>query len=128
MRILVDTCTFLWLAAGARELSPEAKAVCVDPDNDVFLSAVSSWEIAIKFRLGRLPLPMPPHKYVPARRQWLGLDPLPLDEDAAAHTHLLPDLHRDPFDRGLIAQAILGGLTIATPDPLITAYPVPTLW
>jgi PIN domain nuclease of toxin-antitoxin system len=128
MRILVDTCVFLWLAADASELSTAAKAVCVDPENDVYLSAISAWEIAIKFRLGRLPLPVPPHEFVASRREWMGLERLDLDEASAAHTHLLPELHRDPFDRALIAQAIVNGLTLATPDPLVRAYPVPTLW
>lgn len=128
MRVLVDTCTFLWLAADDPQLSAAARAACADPAHDVFFSAVSAWEIAIKYRLGRLPLPEPPQTYVPGRRQWLQLDPLDLDELAASHTHLLPDHHRDPFDRALVAQAIIHGLTIATPDPLIAAYPAPTLW
>ena len=128
MRLLVDTCTFLWLAADARELSAAARAACVDPDNEVFLSAISAWEIAIKYRLARLTLPEPPQVYVPSRRAWLRLDRLDFDEAAAAHTHLLPEHHRDPFDRALVAQAIIGGLTIVTPDPLLTVYPAPTLW
>lgn len=128
MRVLLDTCTFLWLAADAPELSAAAKDACIDPANDVFLSALSAWEMAIKYRLGRLPLPEPPQAYVPSRRKWLRVGELPLDERAASHTHLLPDHHRDPFDRGLIAQAIVDGMTIATPDPLVSAYPVPTLW
>lgn len=128
MRILVDTCTFLWLAADDPRLSAAAKSACVDPANDVYLSAMSAWEIAIKYRLGRLPLPVPPQTYVPGRRRWLRLEPLDFDEVAAAHTHLLPELHWDPFDRALVAQAITQGMTIATPDPLVTAYPAPTLW
>lgn len=128
MKILVDTCVFLWLAADDPRLSAAAKAACADPANDAYLSAVSAWEIAIKFRLGRLPLPVPPQEYVPGRRAWLGLERLDFDEVSAAHTHLLPDLHRDPFDRAIVAQAIVNGLTIATPDPLLRAYPVPTLW
>jgi PIN domain nuclease of toxin-antitoxin system len=128
VRILVDTCTFLWLAADDTQLSAAVKAACAEPSNDVFLSAVTAWEVAIKFRLGRLPLPVPPHEYVPSRREWLGLERLDLDEQSAAHTHLLPDLHRDPFDRALVAQAIVNGLTIATPDPLVRAYPAPTIW
>lgn len=128
MRLLVDTCVFLWLAADDPHLSHAVKVLCADPHNDVYFSAVSAWEIAIKFRLGRLPLPLPPQEYVPARREWLGLERLDLDEVSAAHTHLLPDLHRDPFDRVLVAQAIVNGLTLATPDPLLRMYPVPTLW
>jgi PIN domain nuclease of toxin-antitoxin system len=128
MRLLVDTCTFLWLAADDPQLSTAAKAACIDPVNDVFLSAISAWEIAIKYGLGRLPLPEPPQIYVPARRRWMRLERLDFDEMAAAHTHLLPDHHRDPFDRALVAQAIVHGMMIATPDPGIAAYPAPTLW
>lgn len=128
MRLLVDTCTFLWLAADARELSSPAKAACTDPSNDLYLSAISAWEIAIKFHLGRLPLPLPPQEYVTSRREWLGLERLDFDEAAAAHTHLLPDLHNDPFDRALVASALVNGLVLVTPDPLIRAYPAPTMW
>ena len=128
MRILVDTCVFLWLAMDSPQLSAGARAACGDPANDVYLSAISAWEIAIKFQLGRLPLPAPPQEYVPSRREWLGLERLDLDEASAAHTHLLPALHRDPFDRALVAQAIVNGLTLATPDPLVRVYPVPTMW
>jgi PIN domain nuclease of toxin-antitoxin system len=128
VRILVDTCTFLWLAADDPQLSPMVKDACIDPANDVFLSAASAWEIAIKAGLGRLPLPEPPQVYVPSRRKAMRLEPLDLDEVAAAHTYLLPPHHRDPFDRALVAQAIVHGMTIATPDPLVSAYPAPTLW
>lgn len=128
MRILVDTCTFLWLAADDPQLSAAARNACVDPANDVFVSAISAWEIAIKYRLGRLALPEPPQAYVPSRRLWMRLEALDFDELAAAHTHLLPEHHRDPFDRALVAQAIVHGLTIATPDPLVAAYPATTLW
>lgn len=128
MRLLIDTCMFLWLATDDPQRSAAVKAACADPANDVLLSAVSAWEIAIKYRLGRLPLPTPPNEYIPSRREWLRLERLDLDELSAAHTHLLPDLHRDPFDRALVAQAIVHGLTIATPDPLVRVYPAPTMW
>lgn len=128
MKLLLDTCTFLWLAADDPHLSRKARAGCRDPGNEVYLSALSAWEIAIKHRLGRLPLPEPPPQYVASRRAWLQLEPLVFDEDCAVHDALLPPLHRDPFDRGLVSQAILNGMTIVTPDPLITRYPAPTLW
>jgi PIN domain nuclease of toxin-antitoxin system len=128
LRILIDTCTFLWMAADDPQLSRVARRACIDPSNDVFLSAISAWEIAIKYRLGRLPLPEPPQTYVPGRRRWMQVEELAFDETAAAHTHLLPEHHRDPFDRALIAQAIVHGLTVATPDLLLAAYPVPILW
>ena len=128
MNLLLDTCTFLWLAADDPRLTPEVRAVCRSPDNEVFLSSLSAWEIAIKHRLGRLPLPEPPARYVVSRRNWLQLEPLPFDEACAAHDALLPCHHRDPFDRGLVSQAILNGMTIVTPDPAIAAYPAPILW
>lgn len=128
MRLLVDTCTFLWMAAADSRLSRTAEAACRDPGNTVYLSALSAWEIAIKHRLGRLPLPESPVRYVPSRREWLELEPLPFDEASAAHEVLLPTLHTDPFDRGLVSQAIVNGLTIVTPDEAISSYPAPVLW
>lgn len=128
MRILLDTCTFLWLAGDSPALSSAARDACRDPSNEVLLSALSGWEIAIKYRLGRLPLPEPPPAFVSSRREALQLGALPFSERAACHVHLLPDVHRDPFDRGLVAQALTEGLTLVTPDPHIREYPVLSLW
>ena len=128
MRLLLDTCTFLWLAADHSKLPPSVRASCRDPQNDVFLSALSTWEIAIKHRLGKLPLPEPPVRYVASRRDLLRLDPLAFDESSAAHDHLLPEHHQDPFDRGLVSQAIVHGMMIVTPDPAIARYPAPVFW
>jgi PIN domain nuclease of toxin-antitoxin system len=94
----------------------------------VFLSAASAWEIAIKHGLGRLPLPEAPERFVPAERDAHGITPLPIDEESALHLSRLPALHRDPFDRMLVSQAIVHGLTILTPDPLVTQYPARTMW
>ena len=128
MKLLLDTCTFLWLAADDPQLSEKARTHCRNPGNEVYLSALSAWEIAIKHRLGLLPLPEPAPQYVASRRAWLQVLPLAFDEAAASHDALLPPLHRDPFDRGLVSQAILNGMTIVTPDSAITRYPAPTLW
>ncbi len=128
VKLLVDTCTFLWLATDDSALSRVARAVCRNPANPVFLSALSAFEIAIKYRLGRLPLPETPGRYVLHRREWLQIHPLPFQESAAEHEAQLPPHHRDPFDRGLIAQAIQEGMTIVTPDPVFSRYPVPLLW
>ena len=128
MKLLLDTCTFLWLAADDPKLSKTALASCRDSGNEVFLSALSAWEIAVKYRLGRLPLPARPERHVVGRRRWLRLDPLAFDESSAPHDALLPNHHRDPFDRGLVSQAILNGMTIVTPDPMIARYPAPVVW
>lgn len=128
MKLLLDTCTFLWLAADDPKLPASVRASCRDPDNDVFVSSLTAWEIAIKHRLGKLPLPEPPSRYVVSRREWLGLDALAFDEASAAHDHLLPEHHHDPFDRGLVSQAIVHGLMIVTPDREITRYPAPVFW
>ena len=124
MRLLLDTCTFLWIVGGAPELSSRARELFVDPDNEVYLSVVSAWEIALKHAAGRLPLPELPERFVPAERRRHGIDTLGLDEETALHLGRLPPLHRDPFDRMLVCQAIVHGLVILGPDTLITQYPI----
>ncbi|MEO8181312.1 MAG: type II toxin-antitoxin system VapC family toxin [Deltaproteobacteria bacterium] len=128
MKLLLDTCTFLWSIEGGESLSEVAKRALVDPANEVYLSAVSAWEIVVKHALGRLPLPEPPEHYVPAQRQLRGIEGWPLDEEASLHLHRLPPIHRDPFDRMLICQALVGHFTLVTPDQDIARYPVRTLW
>ncbi|MDE2669444.1 MAG: type II toxin-antitoxin system VapC family toxin [Chloroflexota bacterium] len=128
MRLLLDTSTFLWLIAGDPRLSAAAGEAIAEPSNDVFLSAASAWEIAIKHGLGRLPLQATPEELVPQQRRLHRVDALPIQEEATLQVGKLPDLHRDPFDRLIVAQAIVGGLTVVTPDRLIKGYPVPTLW
>lgn len=128
VKLLLDTCTFLWILTDARELSMKARQLAINPGNDVYLSAASSWEISIKHGLGRLTLPAPPELFVPQQREHHGIEPLALDEESVLYVHRLPALHRDPFDRALVCQAIVHGLTILTPDPLVTQYPVRCLW
>jgi PIN domain nuclease of toxin-antitoxin system len=128
MRLLLDTCTFLWIVGGAPDLSPRARELFVDPDNDVYLSAVSAWEIALKHAAGRLPLPEAPAQFVPAQRRRHGIEALGVDEESALHLHRLPVLHRDPFDRMLVCQAIVHGLVMLGPDPLIAQYPIRSTW
>ncbi len=128
MRLLLDTCTFLWIVGGAKELSSRAREAFADPANEVFLSAASAWEIAVKHRLGKLPLPAALDEFVPVQRAAHGIEPLTVEEESALHVAKLPDLHRDPFDRMLVAQALVGGLVLVTPDDTIRRYPVRTLW
>jgi len=128
VKLLLDTCTFLWVLLDAPQLSDDARRLFRDPGNEVLLSSVSAWEIAVKYTLGRLPLPEPPERYVPRQRDAHGIASLPLDEDAALHVARLPNLHSNPFDRMLICQAMLNGLTLVTPDRDIARYPVRIAW
>jgi PIN domain nuclease of toxin-antitoxin system len=128
MKVLLDTCAFLWIATGDPQLSDRAREVFGDPENEVFLSAVSTWEIAVKHGLGRLPLPESPETYVPALRRRHEIAPLPLSEEATLYLGRLPSLHRDPFDRMLVCQSIVEGLVLLTPDQSITRYPVRSTW
>jgi PIN domain nuclease of toxin-antitoxin system len=127
MRILLDTCEFLWLVSGDSRLSPTVVAAVRDPQNQVFLSAISFWEITLKHSLGRLPLPQPPAQFVQHQRDQHRIATLALEEAAVAQLSGLPPLHRDPFDRMLICQAQAHGLTIASSDSLVRQYPVALL-
>lgn len=120
--------TFLWAISDEERLGVEARREILEPDNEVFLSAASGWEISIKFGLGKLPLPEDPARYVPRQREAAGFVALPIDEDSALQMHRLPPHHRDPFDRILVSQALTGGLVLATNDPFVQAYPVRTVW
>src|SRR6185437_7368561 len=98
-----------------------------DPANDLLLSAASSWEIAIKVQRGRLTLPEEPRHYVPSRMRSIGVQALPVQHAHALAVSDLPPLHRDPFDRLLVAQARLLDLRVVTADPQISLYEVNTL-
>jgi PIN domain nuclease of toxin-antitoxin system len=128
VNLLLDTCTFLWLVTGSDALSRRARDLFQRADNDVYLSAVSAWEIAVKHALGRLPLPDPPDRFVRDMRVAHGIASLAVDEESALHVSRLPSLHGDPFDRMLVSQAIVHGLVILTPDPLVVQYPARTTW
>ncbi len=128
MKALLDTCTFLWIAADDPALSESARETFRNPDNEVYLSSVSTWEIAVKHSMGRLPLPEPPATCIPRWRQEHGIEALPLDEDSTLHLCRLPEMHRDPFDRMLICQALVLGMVLLTPDQAVVQYPVRTLW
>lgn len=128
MSLLLDTCVLLWLARADSALHDRARRALSQPDADVLVSAATGWEIAIKHARGRLPLPVALERFLPMLRERYGLKSLPIDEEAALHVAKLPRLHADPFDRMLVSQAIVHGLVIVTPDPLVTQYPARTLW
>ena len=124
MKILLDTHIFLWFISGDAQLSTDVRDAIRDPDNEVYLSAVSVWEAIVKYQLGKLPLPEHPETYLPKQRDIHQIVSLALDESSVAQLAKLPPLHRDPFDRMLICQALEKGLTIATVDGAIRAYSV----
>jgi PIN domain nuclease of toxin-antitoxin system len=128
MRILLDTCTFLWLILDSEELTEKVKDLFADSDNEVFLSVVSTWEIAVKYAIGRLDLPEEPRFYIPEQRERHRVRSLPLDEPASLQVSTLPKIHSDPFDRMLISQAMIHGLTILSPDDMMKKYPVRIAW
>jgi PIN domain nuclease of toxin-antitoxin system len=128
LKLLLDTCTFLWLNLKSTKVPPAILQLCADPANRLFLSVVSSWEIGVKIGVGRLSLPAPPAVYIPARRAASQIEALPLSEDAVLQLGKLPRMHEDPFDRMLVCQSIAHGMTLLTPDILISQYPVRVLW
>ncbi len=124
MRILLDTHIFLWFISGDSQLSTDVCDAIRNPNNEVYLSAVSVWEATVKYQLGKLPLPDRPEIYLPRQRELHQIVSLALDESSIVQLGTLPPLHRDPFDRMLICQALQNRLTIATVDAAVRAYPV----
>jgi PIN domain nuclease of toxin-antitoxin system len=124
MRILLDTHIFLWFISGDTHLPAAVRDAIRDSDNEVYLSAISVWEAIVKYQLGKLPLPEHPETYLPKQRDLHQITSLVLDESSVTQLAKLPPLHRDPFDRMLICQALQNGLTIATVDTAVRAYSV----
>ncbi len=128
MKILLDTCAFLWLASDAKELSDQAKILFQNTDNAVYLSSVSVWEIVVKNKSGKLPLPDAPEQFINEQCEKHFIENISLDNKSIFHLTGLPTYHGDPFDRMLICQAIEHDFTLLTSDELITQYPVKTAW
>lgn len=121
---LLDTHVWLWLQTTPERLPDEVRELLTEPANTLLLSAASSWEIAIKYRIGKLPLPETPATYVPDRMRLSGVTPLPIVHLHALRVADLPDHHNDPFDRLIVAQAQELGIPIVTADPQLSAYAV----
>lgn len=124
MRLLLDTHALIWATRDPERLTDRAAAAIRDPGNDVRVSAVSGWEIAIKRARGRLRFPDLDQAMLASRR----FTELPVTLRHTTEVGSLPDHHRDPFDRMLVAQARADGLTIVSRDAALTAYEVPILW
>jgi PIN domain nuclease of toxin-antitoxin system len=128
MKLLIDTQCWLWWLGAPDRLSDHARSLIADSANEIFLSAVSAWEIAIKAALGKLDLPIPPERYVPSRLAEQAMKSLPIEQSHALHVYSLPPHHRDPFDRMLVAQAQLESLRLLTADRALEAYEVEIIW
>ena len=128
MRALLDTHTFLWWITDDPRLSVRARAIIGDGSHSLFLSAASGWEIAIKARLGRLELPGKLPLFIVEQLSLNAFESLPVQLSHALHVYTLPDYHRDPFDRLLVAQSQLEQLPILTADHQISQYPVEVIW
>jgi PIN domain nuclease of toxin-antitoxin system len=128
VRVLLDTHVFLWWNEGNSQLSKKAVRILADPGNSLILSVASAWEIAIKTQAGKLRIPADAATYVPTRVAHYGMELLSIQLSHALALTSLPLLHRDPFDRILIAQSNIEKLPILTADPAIRAYPVDAIW
>lgn len=124
MRLLLDTHIFLWWLLGDRRLGAARRRAIASQDSEVFVSAASIWEIAIKAAAGKFD---PGDVEMPAQVEAAGFRPLTVTGAHSWRSRTLPPHHRDPFDRILVAQALVEGLTLATDDPQIHRYAVPVL-
>jgi PIN domain nuclease of toxin-antitoxin system len=127
MKFLLDTHVFLWYVSADPRLPVPFREKIRDSANEVYLNVASVWEAVIKYAIGKLPLPEAPATFLPRQRAAHQIASLSLEEAALVFLANLPLLHRDPFDRILIAQALQHGLTILTVDDAVRAYPVPCL-
>jgi PIN domain nuclease of toxin-antitoxin system len=128
MKVLLDTHTFLWWITDDNRLSSSAREIITNGGNELFLSAATGWEIAIKAQLGRIKLPKEPHSFIAEQLRLNSIQSLPIQMSHALHIYSLPKHHRDPFDRMIIAQAQLEDLPILTMDPQIPKYQIKVIW
>lgn len=127
MKLLLDTHVFLWYISADHRLPHAWQNLIRDSANDVYLSTASVWEAVVKHSLGKLVLPEPPADYLPRLREEHQIATLPIEESTLRHLARLPNHHRDPFDRLLIAQAMQYELTLVTVDEAMVAYGIPVL-
>ena len=129
MRVLLDTHAFLWWTSeDGRRLSDRARDLLIDPSTDATVSVASAWEISIKAATGRLEIEGDPEQWVPQRILRYGFSALPVELSHALRAGSLPNIHRDPFDRLLVAQAQVEKIPIVTSDPAISRYDVDVIW
>lgn len=128
MKVLLDTHAFLWWITDNPRISPRMRDVVQDAENELYLSAASGWEIAIKAQLGRLQLPSEPDVYLVRQMSLNAIRPLPITMRHAFFVCGLPDIHKDPFDRMIVAQSILEQMPLLTNDGNIPKYGIEVIW
>ena len=128
MKYLLDTAVWLWSLNSPELIGDEGREILERGDEEVFLSAVTSWEVSIKMRVGKLDFPGPPAHHVPRFMEKQNLRPLSVTHRHAAKVYDLAAHHGDPFDRMLIAQALVEDMVILTSDRSFKKYPAPLLW
>lgn len=128
MKCLLDTHAFIWLITDDGRLSVKAKSAILDSRTTLYLSSASIWEMMIKSSLGKLKLPGHTESFIQKQLEATQIQELPITFKHALHLQNLPNHHKDPFDRMLVAQALAEKLTILTIDPLISQYSAKTHW
>ena len=128
MDLLLDACTFLWMAMPQGKLSVNAAVHLDDRTNNLFFSDVCIWEICLKYSRGKLPLPDEPRRWVTEQLAFHQIKSLPLIQGAIFRSGELPRVHADPFDRLLAAQAIESGMTILSPDTPLSLLGASRIW
>ena len=128
MKYLLDTHAFLWAAGEPDKLSSQVKALLLDRNNQLLLSLASVWEIQIKIQAGKLKLPSPLPRIIQTQQQINQLELLPIDLSHILALGNLPDHHRDPFDRMMIAQAQVEDIILISRDSMVRQYPIQVIW
>jgi PIN domain nuclease of toxin-antitoxin system len=128
MKVLLDTHAFLWWITDDPKLSLRVRGIISDGENEVFISAATGWEIAIKAQIGRLKLPDEPRRFILEQLKINSMKSLPIEMRHALHISTLPIHHQDPFDRILIAQAQMEELPVLSADPQFGKYEVTIIW
>ncbi|MFN4218659.1 MAG: type II toxin-antitoxin system VapC family toxin [Candidatus Bipolaricaulia bacterium] len=128
MKLLLDTHTFIWWDSEPAKLSPQALALCQDRQNVLLLSVVSVWEMQVKLQLGKLRLTLPLREIIETQRQTNNVEILPITLAHVLALENLPTHHKDPFDRLLVAQAIVEEAVLVSADPHIAKYAVQVVW
>jgi PIN domain nuclease of toxin-antitoxin system len=128
MKVVLDTHAFLWWITDDDQLPSSARSIIGNRENELFLSAATGWEVAIKAKLGRIHLPAKVDSFIAKQLELNDIYSLPIHMSHALNVYNLPNYHRDPFDRLIISQAQLEKMSILTTDPQIARYGVKVVW